>query len=326
VVGSSKVVTIQRDDSIDKKGLSLGESQIGVVQRMVDALLTELAGGASNPWPVIVPGINNCTRVGLKVNCLNPSFPTSPAIVRAVVKSLIANVHHECGGNIIVWDRSYTDELKAVGKYDQYLRELGASVFIRGTANGPQAPGYSEASFGTFEGSSPRLSRILLEQTDVTINLPVLKTHGQSGITAALKNIYGIIDNPESFHKPKLNTALPALFAIPAIRNSIKLTIVDGLRAVINRNTADPPDSQPGRIFGSLDPLATDFYARDLVNDLRDARKFGPITPEADLAWLDNAYNLGLGAKTYDLVTVSLGDDVGDGGIPDDAAPDTASS
>ena len=327
VLGSSTVVTIQRSDSIDAKGKSLDQPYLDVVESMVNAVLTALAGGAANPWSVILPGVGLCTRIGLKVNCLNGYLPTSPAVVRAVIKSL--QVHTGiCPGNIIVWDRRL-DELTTAGQYTEAHLQ-GARLL--GTVNAfedPRGPGYSDGFFGTFQGSTPRLSRILLEQTDVTINLPVLKMHGESGVTGALKNVYGVIDIPGTYHTDAkkgtdLQTALPALYAIPPIRKGIKLTIIDALRAVTNGNTASLPDAQPARIFGSLDPLALDYYARDLLNELRAARKLGPVDSTLT-KWLENAYAAGLGAKSYNLVTLAPDGQPIDGATVDGGATvDTA--
>jgi len=321
------VVTVQRDDTVDSTGKSLAQPQLEVVEDMVDAVLTTLAGGADNPWPVILPGISKCTRIGLKVNCLNSYLPTSPAVVRAIIKSLRTHYPDLCPSNIIVWDRRL-DELNNAGKYtDDHLQ----GALLLGTVRSPKdltGPGYSSKSFGTFQGNTPRLSRILLEQTDVTINLPVLKMHGQSGVTSALKNIYGIIDIPGEYHtKPEqgknLQTALPALYAISPIRNSIKLTIVDALRAVVNGNTDSMVDAKPGRIFGSLDPLALDYYARDLLNQMRAA--YHPSLPPIDselTQWLDNAYAMGLGAKSYNLVSLLPAGSATDGGAAANTAID----
>jgi uncharacterized protein (DUF362 family) len=326
VAGASTVVTIQRDDSIDATGKSLHQPQLDIVQSMVDRVLSALAGGAANPWSVILPTASPCTRIGLKVNCLNTFFATSPAIVRAIIKSLVSNAKI-CPGNIIVWDRRL-DELTGAGQYtDEHLQEAR----LLGTVNSPKdlhGPGYSHEFFGTFQGSTPLLSRILTEQTDITINCPVLKTHNQSGVTAALKNIYGIINIPGSYHndakkKTDLRTALPALYNIPAIRKSIKLTIVDALQAVTLADTADRPDVFPGRIFASMDPVALDHYALDVVNQLRAKRNKDPISGSI-VSWLDNAYQLGLGTKDYKLVTLAadgaVDSDSTDGGASDDAA------
>lgn len=318
------VVTIQRGDSVDAKGKSLAQPQLDVVQSMVDAVLSALAGGVANPWSVLLPTAGPCTRIGLKVNCLNPYFPTSPAVVRAIIKNLQDNLH-VCPGNIWVWDRRL-DELQDAGNYaDTHLQGARLVGTVNSTTN-VGGPGYSSSFFGTFQGSTPRLSRILTEQTDVTINCPVLKSHGQSGVTAGLKNIYGIIDIPGSYHtEPKTNTdlqtALPALYNIPAIRKSIKLTIVDALRAVTLGDTASQPDCTPGRIFASLDPLALDYYALDLVNQLRATRKQPPIAGTI-VSWMGNAYRLGLGAQSYNLVTLQPdGGAASDGGVVDVADP-----
>ncbi len=329
VAGASTVVTIQRDDSIDARGKSLHQPQLDVVQSMVDGVLSALAGGAANPWSVILPTASPCTRIGLKVNCLNTFFATSPAVVRAIIKSLVTNAEI-CPGNIIVWDRRL-DELTGAGQYtDEHLQ--GARLL--GTVNSPKdfhGPGYSREFFGTFQGSTPLLSRILTEQTDITINCPVLKKHNQSGVTAALKNIYGIINIPGNYHndakkKTDLQTALPALYNIPAIRKSIKLTIVDALQAVTLADTSDRPDALPGRIFASMDPVALDHYAVDVVNQLRAKYGKGHVDEDTPgiLDWLDNAYQLGLGAKEYKLVTLAadgaVDSDSTDGGASDDAA------
>jgi uncharacterized protein (DUF362 family) len=299
VSGASTVVTIQRDDSIDAKGKSLAQPQIDAIQSMVDAVLSSLAGGAANPWSVLLPNAGPCTRIGLKVNCLNPYLPTSPSVVRAIIKNLQTNLQ-ACPSNIIVWDRSL-EELKNTGKYTDADLQGASLIGTLSTANDASSPGYTDANYGTIEGFTPRLSRILTEQTDITINCPVLKSHGVSGVTAGMKNIFGIIDIPSSYHS-NLPTALPALFRIPQIRNSIKLTIVDALQAVTLADTSSRPDKIVGRIFASLDPLALDHYALDVVNKIRlDTFSRDPVDNSL-LGWLDNAYQLGLGTKDYNLV------------------------
>lgn len=311
VDGASMVATIQRADSIDATGKITQQSQIDEIQTMVDTVLSTLAGGADNPWPVLLPNAGCYTRIGLKINCLNSYLPTTPAVVRAIIHSLVTKLS-VCPANIVVWDRNFTEMLKAdkTLKYSsddlQGARILGTT----GTYGSSVGPGYTDPNYGTLQGFdestqtwqnySPRLSRILTEQTDITINCPVLKSHGVSGVTAGLKNIYGIIDIPEKYHK-NLPTALPALYNIPPIRSSIKLTIVDALQAVTLGDTQDRPDNLPKRIFASLDPLALDRYALDLLNQLRAQRNKSAIGGDT-VSWLDNAYALGIGTKDYNLV------------------------
>jgi uncharacterized protein (DUF362 family) len=154
----------------------------------------------------------------------------------------------------------------------------------------------------------PRLSRILTDPkyTELTINCPVFKTHVDvSGITGALKNAYGIIDNPGHYHFPLSNTAIPQLYAIPAIRKSISLTVVDALIAVINGQTSSIANAAPGRILLAQNPVALDSYALDLMNQLRaaDRGKMAPVDSTRTV-WLDNAEQAGLGSRKYTLVQV----------------------
>jgi hypothetical protein len=240
----------------------------------------------------------------------------SPALISAIVASL----HDKLGvdpPNVVVWDRFLTD-LERNGRLSSDA--VGGATLVgnllRGLNSGESQDdpkitaghGFGDpicsAPMGVaLSGQTaryPRLSRILTQETDLTINCPVFKSHNISGVTGAMKNIYGMIDNPEQYHSPNLFTDLPKLYALPEIRNRVSLIICDALVGVI----LDAPDArancQPGRILLAQDPVAIDSYIRDAMDQIQASHNAGPVD-RAATAWLENAEAAGLGSTKYSL-------------------------
>jgi hypothetical protein len=297
---SARVVEVLRQDSVvTAPGIAINPA---AVRPMLDAALAALTDGAAAPWAVLLPDYGATTRIGLKVNCLNQYLATSLPLVQAIVASLVEGLGIE-PARITVWDRRL-DELTRGGFTSDALQGATVVGTVTSTTD-TSGPGYSKAICGEVAGKTPLLSKIITEQTDLTINVPVLKTHVVSGITAAFKNIYGIIDNPGDYHS-NANEALPALYALPPIRNHLRLTIVDSLIAVLTGGTSDPPDAQPRRLIVGQDPLAVDSYCLALANQLRAEFAKPPGDVQAGLLeWLDKAAELGLGTRSYELVAVT---------------------
>jgi hypothetical protein len=297
---SARVVEVYREDSVaTAPAVALNPA---AMRPMLDAALASLTDAAESPWATLLPDYGDTTRIGIKVNCLNQYLATSVPLVKAIVDSLMEGLGVDAA-RITVWDRRQ-DELTRAG----FTSDALGGVTVVGTVTSitdTSGPGYSKAICGEVAGKTPLLSKIITEQTDVTINVPVLKTHVVSGITAAFKNIYGIINNPGDYHS-NANDALPALYALPPIRNHLRLTIVDALIAVLTGGTSDPPDAQPKRILVGQDPLAVDSYCLTLANQLRTqfASPPGDVDPSL-LVWLDNAAETGLGTRSYELVAVT---------------------
>lgn len=308
---SSAVVFVQRDESILLRSNGSYSGVVpAVVTDMLDVGLKQLAASLSgadaglvaNPWTILLPDVNKNTRIGLKVNALNPDIPTHADLVSALISSLASYLPID-PTKVVVWDflGSY---LKTPG----YTSEAFSGAQLIGTQNSESdttGPGYRANPCASIPGSpnsSPRLSTILTDLTDLTINLPVLKVHGQAGVTGAMKNVYGMIDIPSSYHVPFLNAALPAIYNLGPIRSSIRLTILDALQAVILGDTSSPPTAAPGALFVSQDPVALDAYALDYMNALRAANSYAPV--EAQLVgWMANAEQLGVGTSNYNLIT-----------------------
>lgn len=295
---ASMVAELQRDDAVlIDAATSRAAPQPAPVRQMLDGLLAALVP-QGQPWATLLPDWTPQLRIGIKVNTLNDSCPTSVAVTRALVDSLVEGLG-AARENIIVWDRRL-DELTRAGFTAD---AVGAQVMGTYKDVGDQSgPGYGDPICGVVAGAAPRLARILTDLTDVTLNVPVLKTHAICGVTGALKNVYGLIDNPGAYHA-NLNTALPLLYQLPPIRRALRFHLLDALVAVTTGGTSSPADTVPRRLLASVDPLALDSRALALVEELRAEKAAGlPALDRAYLAWLPNAEAAGLGTLAYRLV------------------------
>jgi uncharacterized protein (DUF362 family) len=261
------------------------------VRAMLLAGLRELAGESdlTKAWKALIPDFAPSMRIGLKLNCLSPQLANAVPLVRALVQTLVEDLGAD-PQRILVWDRR-GDEL-ARGRLTE--ASLGAKVMGSVASIADQSgPGY-ETKAECCLARPVHLARILTEQTDITINLPLLKTHGVAGITGALKNTYGCIDDPGALHDD-LNHHLPALYRLDRLRQRFRLHITDGLLAVLRGDTSDPPDSLPGRILLSADPLALDVHALSVANTLRE--DLPPIDTSLT-GWIEEAGRLNLGSSS----------------------------
>lgn len=100
-----------------------------------------------------------------------------------------------------------------------------------------------------------KIARTALE-SDIIINLPVMKTHIRTGITAGLKNMKGVLPGSEK----KKTHRLGLEEAIADLNTAVKvdLTLVDGIVGM-EGNWDYPRDCVSlGIIMGSTDPVALD--------------------------------------------------------------------
>ena len=191
-----------------------GETLVpGALRQMLDASITNLTGvdDATEAWAFLFdPG----ERIAIKVNTIAGSdYWTHPPLVTAVTERLQeAGVPAE---QIVIFDRS-GGELAAAG-YE--INQDGPGVRCYGTDNA-YTPGWS------LMERQIELSDVLLG-CDALINMPLLKQHAYCGISFALKNHYGTFDRPETFHRPRIDTAIAELNGLTEIKDRTRLIIGD---------------------------------------------------------------------------------------------------
>jgi uncharacterized protein (DUF362 family) len=299
-IATSKVVLIRDSRVID----SSGKVQQPLLQEMLDRALTTFTGESTigDAWREFVKPEE---VIGLKLNAnsvpqLRGSELTAhfPALASAVLSGFgSAGIAEE---NVILWDRN-DEEVASMGftiqKDAGALRALGTQEGRRGGG-----PGFSSESFPVGNRSS-KVSRIASEMCSALINMPVLKTHSTTGVTGALKNHYGSIDNPSQYHRNSgTNPGVAEVAAIPAIRDKERLILCDGLLGVYNGG----PQWQRqfiwpyGGILVGTDPVAMDAIALKILDEKRQAEGMSSLARQAPS--LDAAEALGLGTRNLDQI------------------------
>jgi len=199
--------------------------------------------------------------VGLKVNVLGGrGLSSNLQLVEAVCERL-----QEAGikaSDIVVWDRD-TDEMEHVGFH---VATGGNRVQYFGTDH----VGY-ESELSTYGGVGSRLSKILTQRCKVMINVPVLKDHEGAGVTMALKNMYGVIHNPNKLHPNGCNPYIADLNMLPEIRSKMRLTICDATTACFEGGPGFKPEYswKNNGLIVSQDPVALDYTGWQVIERKR---------------------------------------------------------
>lgn len=305
----SKVVLIKSSNVIN----SNGEVNSDILKEMIETGVTNFSGekNSANYWKKI---LSPNDVIGLKVNTLglsNISGSTATNHFQAVTSSIInscvsAGYKDE---NFIIWDRS-EDELKSAGFVIQKEKGKVRVLGNVGTRSGEGGEGYSSEEIKVGEKST-RLSKILTEMTSAMINIPLMKDHGTAGVTGALKNHYGTINNARDFHSNNATgPGIPEINMLDGIRSKQKLIIMDALMSVFNggprwdRNYMWPF----GGILISTDPVAIDSVMYGIINEKRTGEGLSPIAEER-VKHLRLSSELGLGKnkiEEIDLVKINL--------------------
>ena len=253
-------VVIARDEKLTRGEV---DEHRALLRRVLDASMQKLtnASDATAAWRQLFTPKN---RVGIKVNALGLS--TQPAVVDAIAAGLRrAGVPAE---NIIIWDRLDYE----LGEAGFKLNKSSRGVQCRGTdadrtvrGGGYQQQIESSGQIGSW------FSRIVAEQVDTLISVPVLKDHNLAGVSLGMKNFYGAIHNPNKYHDNNCDPYVVDVVSHRYIRPKWRLTVCDGTRAQYNAG----PGVHPGFAwpFGGL-IVSTDFVAADTVAaDLLEAQR-----------------------------------------------------
>lgn len=252
---SARVVIVRSEKWLSKP--DAGDLRLGLAQGI------QKLTGASNSADGWREFFDPRENVAIKVNCLaGPALCSSPQLVAALIDELSRAGHPR--GRLWVYDRTSSE-----------LEECGFA--ISRSHNDVKCMGSDEIGYQqdvTVTGSvGTQFSTIITAWADAIVNVPVAKDHDLAGISGALKNHLGSINNPNKLHFPDISLAIADLAAAPVLKQKQRLVVYDLLRVCYDGGPAfKPQTTKPyGAIILSKDPVAADAVVTKIIDDLRSA-------------------------------------------------------
>jgi len=274
--------------------IASGKYQASAIQEMMRHGMTELTSAPDwqAAWKMF---FEPSDVVGIKVNPVGaPHVISDATVVREVIAGLeAAGVKRN---NIVVYDR-YHDQFFKAG-FDKWLPE-GVRVSyaakdyedIQQTLEGfDKDHGYDADHYmdmalvhpgqdlNNLTARRSYAARFITKEVNKLVNLPVLKDHQSAGVTLALKNLsHGLVNNVSRSHSTtSLNTCgafIPAVVAMPSIRNKTVLNILDGVKGVYHGGPGARPQFVWERkaMFFATDPVAMDHVCWREIDEKRVA-------------------------------------------------------
>jgi uncharacterized protein (DUF362 family) len=220
--------------------------------------------------------------VGIKINCLcGKTVSTRPEVVDAIIAGLkLAGVKPE---QVIVWDRSSTD--------------MARCGFTAGRADSGVLYWADDGKWGgevKTDSFQMHISTVFSRITAL-VNAPVVKHHGIPGISGAMKNHYGSIDNAAALHPNSGDPYMADLNALPQIREKTRLIVADALKPQADGGPGRSPRHQweyYSLLLGT-DPVAVDKQIIEIIEARRKETGLSPIAPQTK--WLASAAARGVG-------------------------------
>jgi len=158
-------------------------------------------------------------------------------------------------------------------------------------------------------GLTTRLRRLYTDKATAIVNVSVLKAHFGEGVSAALKNHLGSVNNPAAFHgwEPgQMPRSLPELGALAPLRTKTRLVVIDAIRPLF---AGGPADNEAYRwdyraLVVATDPVAATAVGLSILEKKRaEARgKEWPMTAARQMV----AYAQSIGLGTGDLGRIDV--------------------
>ena len=225
--------------------------------------------------------------VGIKVNCI-AGISLSP---RVELVDALAALIAEAGvpaSRIIVFERS-SRELKRAGFA---IRREGGPYLCYGIDNDYDSEPSTSGKIGSC------YARLVSATCTALVSFGVVKDHDLAGVSAGMKNWYGVIHNPNKYHDHNCDPYVADVANHRHLRDKVRLTVLDGVIAQCHGGPGYRPDATfpLGLVAASTDQVAIDAWAWKVI-DAERTRRGMPTLAAANRAprFLATAAGYGLG-------------------------------
>ena len=212
---------------------------------------------------------------------------TNPKLVKRIVEqcySAGAKQVYVFDNTCDKWDKCYTDS-----GIEKAVKDANGTIVPGNTENY-----YQEVQIGGAKKLTSTKVHELVLQSDVFINVPVLKSHSSAKLTIAMKNLMGIVWDRGYWHRNDLNQCI-ADYCLYAKKPT--LNVIDAYRVMMKngpRGVSEADVSLMKSLIVSPDMVAADAAATKL---------FG-LSPD-DVPYIGIADSMGIGTMQLDKLKIN---------------------
>jgi len=254
--------------------------------------LTDEAATGTAVCKLIPPGV-----VGMKPNCLARKLNSTPVALTEAMCELLTESGF-AANDLVIWERSNRE--LSDGGYSLNASSSG----VRCLATDTNGIGYSRG-FYSFGEVNSLVTRVLADQVEHNINLPVLKDHSLAGLSGGMKNMYGAIHNPNKYHDCNCDPYCAHIFNLEPIRTKNRLTIIDAVRVQYHGGPGYMSQflAWYGGLVISADPVAADRIGLEILENIRTAHGQPPLAKAGrPVKYLATAEKIGLGVADLNRI------------------------
>lgn len=244
-------------------------------------------------------GMKNFVKPGMKVAVKpNIGWDKAPELAGNTNPKLVAEIIKQCfdagASEVTVFDHTCDDWIKCYKNsgIEDAAKAAGAKVM----------PAHQESYYRAIDlprGKKMKSAKVheAILDSDVWINVPVLKNHGGANLTISMKNLMGIVWDRGYFHQNDLQQCIADICSMDKMA---VLNVVDAYRIVKTNGPRGRSASDvvlTKGLFVSQDIVAVDTAAAKFFNQVRSM-------PLESVSHLANGQALGIGTMDLDKLNI----------------------